>query len=147
MTVDEEFMRAAIEEAKKSVGQMCVGAVIVKDGKIISRAYSTTYTEKNGLRHDEIKVVDAAIGILGTKHLPDCTLYTTVEPCMMCTGAALWEKVRRIVYGMKREDSEKYFEYTKHWYSNIGELLPADCEVISGILREECKKVFSGNNK
>lgn len=131
-------MMAAIEEAKKSKGPKRFGAVVVKDGKIVAGAYSTTDEENDGTRHAEIKAISAACKALGTKHLPDCTLYSTCEPCMMCTGAALWEKIRRIVYGMNREDALQHFEHSNHWHKNIKELVPADCEIISGVLKDEC---------
>ncbi|MBI2607720.1 MAG: nucleoside deaminase [Candidatus Doudnabacteria bacterium] len=114
MTRDEEFMKLAIEEAKKSKGPKKFGAVVVKDGEVVAKAYSTTEEEQDGTRHAEIKAISEACKVLGTKHLPGCILYSTCEPCMMCTGAAMWEKIRKIVYGMNRQDALRHFEHSNH---------------------------------
>ncbi|MBI3952534.1 MAG: nucleoside deaminase [Candidatus Doudnabacteria bacterium] len=142
MTEDEHFMMVALEEAKKGMGPKRFGAVVVCNGKVMAKACSTTYEDNDGTQHAEIKAISKACRALKSRHLPDCVLYSTAEPCMMCTGAALWEKIRRIVYGMSRKDALEFFEHSNHWSKSISELVPKDCEVVSGVLRGECIEIL-----
>lgn len=100
---DEKFMLAALKEAEKaaSIGETPIGCVIVKDGKIISRAHNTRETKKNALHHAEILAINKACKKLGGWRLWQCDLYVTLEPCPMCAGAILQSRIRRVFIGAK----------------------------------------------
>ena len=102
---DEYFMRLALAEAKSAYeeGEIPVGAVIVAGGKVIARAHNLTETLHDVTAHAEMLAVTAAADRLGGKYLTDCTLYVTVEPCVMCAGAIGWAQVSRVVYGADDE--------------------------------------------
>ena len=103
----EKFMLEAIKQAKKAVaiGEMPVGAVIVRDGKIISRGYNRRETKKNALLHAEITAIDRACKKLGGWRLPECSLYVTLEPCPMCAGAILNARIENLYFGAYDEKS------------------------------------------
>ncbi|MFO7616224.1 MAG: nucleoside deaminase, partial [Bacteroidales bacterium] len=98
---DEYWMRQALAEAKKALerDEVPVGAVVVAGGRIIARAHNLTETLLDVTAHAEMQAFTAASNGLGSKYLDDCTLYVTLEPCVMCAGAAFWTQVGRIVYG------------------------------------------------
>ena len=97
----EKFMREAIKQAKKAAakGEVPVGAVIVRNGEIISRAYNTRETGKNALCHAEVKAIHRACKKLGGWRLPGCEMYVTMEPCPMCAGAIVNARIDRVVWG------------------------------------------------
>ena len=101
MTQDEKFMKHAMTRAKAAaaLGEVPIGAVIVKDGKIVSSGKNMREIKANALLHAEIKAIDRACKRLGAWRLCDCTLDVTLEPCPMCAGAAMNARVERIVYG------------------------------------------------
>ncbi|MBO5111718.1 MAG: nucleoside deaminase [Clostridia bacterium] len=103
MKMDERFMQEALAEARlaAAMGEVPVGAVIVREGEIIARAHNTRETEKNALHHAEILAIEAACRHVGGWRLTDCTLYVTLEPCPMCGGAILNARLGRVVYGAK----------------------------------------------
>ena len=98
---DEYFMKMALREAARAFeeGEVPVGAVVVTNNKIISRGYNMVEKLKDPTAHAEIIALTSAFNLLGSKYLPDATLYVTVEPCLMCAGALYWSKVGRIVWG------------------------------------------------
>ena len=98
---DESFMRAALAEAKRAfdLGEVPVGAVIVRNGEVISTGYNRRETGKNALYHAELEAIDGACKALCGWRLPGCTLYVTLEPCPMCAGAVIDSRVERVVYG------------------------------------------------
>ena len=98
---DFELMGAALEEARKAaaLGEVPVGAVVAKDGEIISAAHNTRETEKNALHHAELLAIDAACKKLGGWRLWQCELFVTLEPCPMCAGAIINARIPRVVYG------------------------------------------------
>ena len=100
---DEELMRAALDEARKAaaLGEVPVGAVIAKDGEIISRAHNLRETGKNAVYHAEMLAIDAACKALGGWRLWQCELFVTLEPCPMCSGAIINSRIKRVVYGAK----------------------------------------------
>ena len=100
---DESMMREALKEAEKALrqGEIPVGAVIVQNGEIIARAHNLCETEKSAIAHAELLAIQAASRALGRWRLSDCTLYVTLEPCPMCTGAAINARIGRIVYAAK----------------------------------------------
>ena len=99
--MDTKFMEAALIEAKKAFdkGETPVGAVIVKDGKIISRAHNMRETKKNALMHAEITAIDKACKKLGGWRLCDCDIYVSLEPCPMCAGAIIQSRIDNVFFG------------------------------------------------
>lgn len=100
-TDDERFMRMALAEAQHAFDddEVPVGVVIVCGNQVIARAHNLTETLTDCTAHAEMQAITAAASYLGGKYLPDCTLYVTVEPCLMCAGALAWSQIGRIVYG------------------------------------------------
>ncbi len=98
---DIKYMRLALDEARRgaALGEVPVGAVIVCKGQIVGRGHNLTETLNDVTAHAEIQAITAAAGTLGGKYLTDCTLYVTVEPCLMCAGAIAWAQIRRLVIG------------------------------------------------
>ncbi len=139
---DELFMKAAIAEAKKAetIGEVPIGAVIVKDGEIISTAYNLRETEQRAIAHAELLAIDAACQKLGTWRLSETTLYVTLEPCPMCAGAIVLSRVDRVVYGAKDPKGG--------CAGTLMNLLQDDrfnhvAEVTSGVLEDECAALLS----
>jgi tRNA(adenine34) deaminase len=102
---DEYYMRQALGEAARALekDEVPVGAVIVVSNKIIARGYNLTETLNDVTAHAEMQAITAAANHLGAKYLIDCTLYVTLEPCVMCAGALFWSQISKIVYGATDE--------------------------------------------
>ena len=102
---DEHFMKQALREAQKAFeeDEVPVGAVVVMNERIIARGYNQVEKLNDSTAHAEIIALTAAFNFLGSKYLPDATLYVTVEPCVMCSGALYWSKIGRVVYGTADE--------------------------------------------
>lgn len=134
---DEQFMsRALVEaEAARDEGEIPVGAVIVAGDRIIARAHNLTETLGDVTAHAEMQAITSAANQLGGKYLADCTLYVTVEPCIMCAGALGWAQVRRVVYGAS--DEKRGFRVF------APKALHPKCEVVSGVLEEECRTLMT----
>ncbi len=100
-TTDERFMRAALREAEKAfrAAEVPVGAVVVREGRILGRGHNRTEQRQDATQHAELLALRQAARRLGTWRLLDCDVYVTLEPCAMCAGAMVWSRVRRIVYG------------------------------------------------
>ncbi len=133
---DEYYMQQALAEARKAFDEeeIPVGAVVVCDGSIIARAHNLTERLNDVTAHAEMQAFTAAAEYLGGKYLNDCTLYVTLEPCVMCAGAAGWTQLGRLVYGAN--DPKRGFE-------RIGrEILHPRTEVISGVLADECEALM-----
>ncbi len=126
--MNEYYMNIALKEAKKALkhNEVPIGAVIVKDNKIISKAFNKRETKKNIINHAEILAISKACKKIKNWRLNDCTIYITMEPCMMCSGAIEQSRINKIVYGTKNEK----FGYTKS-LKNI--------EIIPNICEKECK--------
>lgn len=107
---DEYFMKKALEEAQTAYdrGEVPVGAVVVIDNRIIARAHNLTETLNDVTAHAEMQAITAAANYLGGKYLNQCTLYVTLEPCVMCAGALYWSQLKKLVYGAK--DRKRGFE-------------------------------------
>lgn len=101
MTEDEKFMKEAVKQAKKAwkIGEVPIGCVIVYEGKIIGRGYNRRTTDKNPLAHAEILAIKKASKKMNDWRLEDCTLYVTLEPCQMCSGAIVQARMKRVVIG------------------------------------------------
>ena len=137
----EHFMRLALDEAQKAMtnGEIPVGCIIVCNGQIVGRGHNLTETLQDVTAHAEIQAMTAAMQTLGSKYLPDCTLYVTLEPCIMCAGAIGWAQIRHLVFGAHDE---------KRGYQTFApKALHPKCEVITGVLENECatlmKQFFS----
>jgi len=128
----EYFMKKALEQAQLAFqkNEVPVGAVVVYNNQIIARAYNLTETLNDVTAHAEMQAYTAAANFIGGKYLIDCTLYVTLEPCVMCAGASYWTQLARIVYGAS--DSKRGFLQ----FGNT--LLHPKTEVISGIMQDEC---------
>jgi tRNA(adenine34) deaminase len=133
---DEQYMRKALAEARQacSEGEIPIGAVIVCQDHIIARAHNLTETLQDVTAHAEMQAITAAANELGGKYLTDCTLYVTVEPCVMCAGALGWSQVPRVVYGCA-DPKRGYHDYAPH-------ALHPKCDVTAGILEEECRQLM-----
>lgn len=133
---DKYYMRRAIDEAKIALekGEVPVGAVIVSNQKIIARSHNLTETLNDVTAHAEMQVFTAAAEFLCGKYLHDCTLYVTIEPCVMCTGASYWTQLNKIVYGAKDP---------KRGASKLNiKLSHPKTKIIFGVLKEECGELM-----
>ena len=129
---DEHFMRLALHEAKKAYDaqEIPIGAVVVCKGKVIGRGYNLTEQLNDVTAHAEMQAFTAAAQTLGGKYLKDCTLYVTIEPCVMCAGASYWTQVSRVVYGAKEE---------KRGFTKVAQnILHPKTLLTGGVLAEEC---------
>lgn len=135
-TKDEQFMRRALAEAQQAeaAGEIPIGCVVVCKDRIIARAHNLTETLNDVTAHAEMQAITAAANQLGGKYLTDCTLYVTVEPCVMCAGALGWAQVRRIVYGA-RDDKRGFSLYAP-------KAIHPRAEVVGGVLEDECKTLI-----
>ena len=129
---DEFYMQRALDEARKaySKGEIPIGAVVVCKDRIISRAHNLTETLCDVTAHAEMQAITSAANLLGGKYLTDCTLYVTVEPCVMCAGAIGWAQVARVVYGAA--DPKRGFRRF------APDALHPRTTIKGGILEEEC---------
>ncbi len=134
---DERFMRAALDEARQAfeADEVPIGAVVVCDGRIVGRGHNMTETFNDVTAHAEMQAITAAANTLGGKYLPECTLYVTVEPCLMCAGAIGWSQIRRIVYGAT-DDKRGYATFTSR------QPFHPKATVISGILADEAAELM-----
>ena len=134
---DEHFMNQALLQARKSLisGDVPVGAVIVHDGKIIGRGYNQIEKTGNSIHHAEIMAINSAIKKYGHKHLLDCDIYITLEPCSMCAGAIVLARIKRVFIGAKDPKTGAGGSI----FNILSEpRLNHRCEVINGVLEEDC---------
>lgn len=133
---DEMYMRKALAEAQQAyeAGEIPIGAIIVCKDRIIARAHNLTETLCDVTAHAEMQAITAAANTLGGKYLTDCTLYVTVEPCVMCAGAIGWAQVPRIVYGCQ-DDKRGYHAYAPH-------AMHPKATVNGGVLEAECRQLM-----
>ncbi len=129
---DEYFMKQAFKEAVKAyeADEVPVGAVIVSQNRIIARAHNQTETLNDTTAHAEMIAITSAASYLGAKYLKDCTLYVTLEPCVMCCGASYWSQIDRIVYGAE-DPTRGFMRYGK-------EMLHPKTKLEFGIMANEC---------
>ncbi len=134
---DEYFMQEALKEARKAGerGEVPIGAVVVCNNQIISRAYNLTETLNDPTAHAEMQAITAATNHLGGKYLDQCTIYVTIEPCIMCAGALSWAQIGKIVFGAN--DPKRGYHLVN------GDILHPKTIVKSGVLKEECGKMVS----
>lgn len=142
MTVDEKFMKEAIKQAKKAEAllEVPIGCVIVYEGKIIARGYNRRNTDKNTISHAEMNAIKKASKKLGDWRLEGCTMYITLEPCQMCSGAIVQARVDKVVIGSMNPKAG--------CAGSVLNLLEMDgfnhkVEVVRGVLEEECSTMLS----
>ena len=134
---DTYFMKQALAQAKKAYhkNEVPVGAIIVCDNQIIARAHNYTEALNDVTAHAEMQAFTSAADYLGGKYLNECTLYVTLEPCVMCGGAAYWTQLKKVVYGAK--DEERGFSTLTQ------NILHPKTEIEGGLLQDECAKLLS----
>ena len=133
---DDYFMKAALREAEAAMekDEVPVGAVVVLDNKIIARSHNLTETLNDPTAHAEMQAITAATDYLGGKYLNECTIYITLEPCVMCAGALFWAQVKTIVFGAGDE---------LRGFSRQGAgILHPKTEIKNGILENECSQLL-----
>ena len=138
---DEYFMTEALKEAQKAfdIDEVPIGAVIEHKGEIIGRGYNRRNTEKNPLMHAEIIAINEAAKVIGDWRIEDCTMYVTVEPCPMCSGAIVQARIPKVVFGTHNAKAG--------CGGSIINLLQMEklnhrCEVVSGIMENECRDMM-----
>ena len=135
-TDDEKYMRLALQEAEEALrcDEIPVGCVIVSEGRILGRVHNLTETRQDVTAHAEMQAITAAAGMLGGKYLQGCTLYVTVEPCVMCAGAIGWAQISRVVYGAP-DDKRGFRTFAPN-------ALHPKCTVTAGVLENECRELI-----
>ncbi|NJN40953.1 MAG: nucleoside deaminase [Flammeovirgaceae bacterium] len=130
------FMTEALKEARKAfdLGEIPVGAVVVSHNKIIARAHNQTEKLTDATAHAEMLACTSAANYLGSKYLDECTLYVTLEPCIMCGGALHWVQLQKLVYGA--DDVQRGYSLSK------SPVLHPKTEIEKGVKKELCKKLI-----
>ena len=136
MADDTHYMKQALQEAQKAFerGEVPVGAVVVCRDRIIARSHNLTETLNDVTAHAEMQAITAAANYLGGKYLPDCTLYVTVEPCVMCAGAIAWSQMGKLVFGAS-DEKRGYQRYAP-------QALHPKTVVVQGVLEDECASLM-----
>ena len=129
-------MKEALKEAQKALAkdEIPIGAVIVSKNQIIARAHNLTETLNDVTAHAEMQAITAAANSIGGKYLTDCTLYVTIEPCLMCAGALCWSQISKIVYGAS--DNKRGYTTVKN------DLLHPKTQVEKGVMENECSNLM-----
>lgn len=130
---DEYFMREALKEAQNAFedGEVPVGAVVVCQNKIIAKAHNQTEKLTDATAHAEMLAITSASNYLGSKYLNECTLYVTLEPCLMCAGALHWVQLMKLVYGAS--DAQRGYSLSK------SPVLHPKTKVLPGVIADECR--------
>jgi tRNA(adenine34) deaminase len=133
---DNHFMKEAYKQAlyAKEEGEIPVGAVVVCDNRIIARSYNQTERLNDVTAHAEMLAMTSAFNTLGAKYLVNCSLYVTLEPCLMCAGASYWSQIAKLVYGAP--DNNRGFSRIKE------NILHPKTIVLKGVLEDECSKLL-----
>ena len=135
---DEQYMQQALAEAQKAFDkdEVPIGAVLVMNNKIIAKAYNQVELLNDSTAHAEILALTTAFNFLGSKYLPEATLYVTVEPCLMCSGALYWSKIGKIIFGAY-DDKNSYRKV-----AGINNPFHPKTKITGGILEEECSRLI-----
>lgn len=135
---DIHYMKLALLEAEKALAEdeIPIGAIVVSKNRIIGRGYNLTERFNDVTAHAEMQAFTSAAQTLGGKYLTDCTLYVTIEPCVMCAGASYWTQISRIVYGAREEK--------RGFLSKNATLLHPKTKLTGGILADECSAIMKG---
>jgi tRNA(adenine34) deaminase len=132
---NEYFMNMALKEAERAYeeNEVPVGCIIVSENKIIGKGYNLTERLNDVTAHAEMQAITAAANYLGAKYLNDCTMYVTLEPCVMCAGAIFWSQLGTLVYGASDE---------KRGFSKTGNLLHPKTEIIKNVMADEAAQLM-----
>jgi len=135
---DEYFMMQALKEAKRAYeeDEIPIGAIVVINEKVVAHGYNMTEKLNDPTAHAEMIALTSAFNLLGSKYLPEATLYVTVEPCLMCAGAIYWSKLGKIVYGADDEKNGYKKTVVTNWPFH------PKTELIRGVLKEECASLM-----
>lgn len=133
---DDIFMKEALKEAKLAfeLDEVPIGAVIVHNGKVIARGHNLSEQLNDVTAHAEMQAFTSATNFIGGKYLPQCTLYVTLEPCVMCAGASFWTQIGRVVYGAS-DVKRGYSLYSQN-------ILHPKTKVTKGVLEKECAELL-----
>jgi len=134
---DEYFMKEALKEARLALDkdEVPIGAVIVCNNRVIARGHNLTEQLTDVTAHAEMQAFTAASGFLGSKYLEGCTLYVTIEPCVMCAGAAFWTQISKVVFGAY--DAKRGFTQTNP------KILHPKTQMVGGVLEAECSALMT----
>ena len=134
---DDAFMREALREAREAASEreVPIGGVVTCGGRIIARAHNYTERLNDVTAHAEMQAITSAASFLGGKYLQDCTLYVTVEPCLMCAGAIGWSQMQRVVYGAA-DPKRGYHTYCDNPFHK-------NTKITGGVLEEECAQLMT----
>lgn len=134
MFTDDYFMRMALQEADKALekDEVPIGCVIVSNDRVIARSHNLTETLTDVTAHAEMQAITSAANFLGGKYLKNCTLYVTLEPCVMCSGALAWSQISKVVIGTRDE---------QRGFINKGLSLHPKTKVVTGVLENECSAI------
>lgn len=135
---DEYFMQQALKEANQAFddGEVPVGAVVVMGERVIARGHNQVERLNDPTAHAEIIALTSAFNYLGSKYLPEATIYITVEPCLMCAGALYWSKIARIIWGADDEKNGHKRITEPHWPFH------PKTEVVKGVMKAECGELM-----
>ena len=133
---DEYFMKQALMQARIAFekDEVPIGAIIIYKDQIIAKAHNLSETLNDATAHAEMQAITAASNMLGGKYLKECTLYVTVEPCVMCAGATYWSQIGKIIYGTY-DDKRGYSNFHKN-------IIHPQTTVIGGVLKQECSELI-----
>jgi tRNA(adenine34) deaminase len=136
-TIEHFFMQRAIAEARAAAeeGEVPIGAVVVCGGRIVGKGHNRVEALGDATAHAEMQALTAAMNTLGGKYLPECTLYVTVEPCVMCAGALAWSQIGEVVYGAS-DPKRGFSQFTPS-------LMHPKTKVASGVLADECGNIVT----
>lgn len=134
MFTDEHFMKMALQEAEIAFekDEVPIGCVVVANNRVIARAHNLTETLNDVTAHAEMQAITSAANFLGGKYLINCTLYVTLEPCVMCSGALSWAQISKVVIGARDE---------QRGFINKNLSLHPKTEIVSGIMENECSSI------
>lgn len=134
MFTDEYYMKMALQEAAIALekDEVPIGCVIVSNNRVIARAHNLTETLNDVTAHAEMQAITSAANFLGGKYLKDCTLYVTLEPCVMCSGALSWSQISKVVIGARDE---------QRGFINKNLSLHPKTEIVTGVMEYECSSI------
>jgi tRNA(adenine34) deaminase len=135
---DEYYMMLALKEAKKALedGEVPIGALVVINNKIIARGHNMVEKLNDPTAHAEMIALTAAFNFLGAKYLQEASVYITLEPCLMCTGALYWSKTARVIWGADDEKNGHKHLTKEEWPFH------PKTEIVKGVLKEECTQLI-----
>jgi len=146
---DDAFMRIALEEVQAAAaeGNKPFGAVIVRQGQVVGRGHNRVESDRDPTAHGEMVAIRAACRALQATYLEGATLYTTCEPCLMCTSAIMWARISRVVMGAVWADVPGYFHPEKGSLLGMAQHVHYPFDYVAEVLRDECVKLYTEDAK